>query len=61
MSATRLLSMLSRVRGMSVSSMGVVRGFLVAASVIMLRSLLVVLRRMAVMFRCLAVVVGSFL
>lgn len=60
MSTARVLSVFSRLRGMPVSGVSVVRGFLVVASIIVLRSLLVVLRGVSVMFRRFAVVIGSF-
>jgi hypothetical protein len=59
-SAARKLSVLPRVGGVPMSGVCVVRRLLVTACVIVLRSLLVVLGSVGVMFRCLAVVVGSF-
>jgi len=59
-SAARMLSMLSRMRGMTLSGVGMMRRLLVAASVVVFGSLLVVPRSVGAMFRCLTMMVSSF-
>jgi hypothetical protein len=60
-SATRVLSMLARLRGVSKGGMSVVRGLLVTTTLVLFCSLLVVLRSVRVVFRCFSMVVSRFL
>jgi hypothetical protein len=59
--AACVLTMLSRVGGMAMSGMGMMRGLFVIAGFMMLRGLSMMARGMREVFRSFAVVIGSFL
>ena len=60
MSAAGLFPMLTRMRGVALGSMGVVRGLFVTAALVVLSSLLMVLCCVRLVLRGMAAVVGSF-